>query len=65
MRLFAFSLAAFALSSTALLGLFLYALHVPTKVAPLIEQPSALASSPQPNNWPERWAATNLRSVVE
>ena len=65
MRLIAFSFVAFAVSSTALMALFLYALNVPTKVAPLIEQPSLMASSPQPANWPERWAATNMRRVIK
>ena len=67
MRLIAFSLATCAMTSMCLLALLVYALHVPTRTAPLIEGPSALASPIDPSDsrasWPERWAATNLRTI--
>jgi len=67
MRLIAFSLAACATTSMCLVALFLYALHVPTRAGPFIEGPSSLASQADPANqresWPERWAATSLRTV--
>ena len=67
MRLIAFSLATCAMTSMCLLALFVYALHSPTRPAPLIEGPSALASPIDPSDsrasWPERWAATNLRTI--
>jgi hypothetical protein len=65
MRLIAISFVAFALSATTLIGMFLYALHVPTKAAPLIERPSAMANAPKKDDWPQRWAATNMRAALE
>lgn len=65
MRLIAFSFAAFALSAASLLGLFLYALHVPTRTAQLIEPPSVMTSAPARDDWPQRWAATNMRSTLK
>lgn len=66
MRLIAFSLAAFALSATCLLAVFLYALHVPSKTSPLIASPSTIELRSKPEkDWPERWAAQNLRTVLK
>lgn len=67
MRLIALSLATCALTSFGLMALFIYALHVPTRTAALVEGPSALRApievSERRTDWPDRWAATNLRTV--
>jgi hypothetical protein len=67
MRLIAISLATCAATSMCLMALFVYALHVPSRAAPFDEKPSSLASPAKSANqrasWPERWAATNLRTV--
>lgn len=66
MRLIAFSLVSCAATS-CLMALFVYALHVPTRAALFIERPTAsvLPANPadQRPSWPERWAATNLRTI--
>jgi hypothetical protein len=67
MRLFAFSLATCAATSICLMALFVYALHIPTRTAHLLEGPPSLtvpsdAANPRAS-WPERWAATNLRTI--
>ena len=67
MRLIAFSLVTCATTSACLMALFVYALHVPTRAALFLERPtsSVLSSKPSngPSDWPERWAATNLRTI--
>ena len=67
MRLIAFSLVTCATTSACLMALFIYALHVPTRAALYLERPTASALSANPTNvpgdWPERWAATNHRTI--
>lgn len=67
MRLIAFSLATCAITSFALMALFIYALHVPTRTSALVEGPSALKApievSERRTDWPDRWAATHLRTI--
>jgi len=67
MRLIAFSLVTCATTSACLMALFVYALHVPTRAALFLERPtsSVLSSKPSngPSDWPERRAATNLRTI--
>lgn len=67
MRLIAFSLVTCATTSACLMALFVYALHVPTRAALFLERPTALVLPANPSNgpsdWPQRWAATNLRNM--
>lgn len=66
MRLIALSLATCAITSFALMALFIYALHVPTRTAALVEGPSAVKAPievPERTDWPDRWAATHLRTI--
>lgn len=68
MRLVAFSFGAFAASAIGLMAMFAYALNVPTRAAMIA--PPAIETSVKPQQpiapaGPEKWASTNLRSVLK
>jgi hypothetical protein len=67
MRVIAFSLVTCAITSACLMAVLVYALHLPTRAALLLQNPPAAAlpadPSDGPSNWPEQWAATHLRTI--
>ncbi len=68
MRLFTFSLGAFAASAIGLMAMFLYALNVPTKAALISPETIDMGIRSQhaiPPAGPEKWAAINLKSVLK